>query len=126
MSSRSIEGENPLYLPQAKVYSRACALGTTVVPVWEAGDGPFPVTVRIRRGGATVWEAETSTAAMHRKPADLVDWLLRGLDFPRGVVLLTGTGAVPPREVTLEEGDVVDIEVRGVGTLSNPVVVVGR
>lgn len=125
MSSRSIEGENPLYLPQAKVYSRSCALGPAIVPVWEAGPGPFPVAVRVERGGAVAWAAETSTARLARTPADLVSWLTRGLDFPAGVVLLTGTGVVPDRDFTLREGDVVTIDVAGVGTLRNPVTVVG-
>jgi 2-dehydro-3-deoxy-D-arabinonate dehydratase len=125
MSSRSIEGENPLYLPQAKVYSRACALGPAIVPVWEAGGGPFPVAVRVERDGTQVWAAETSTARLARTPEDLISWLTRALDFPAGVVLLTGTGVVPDRDFTLREGDVVTIEVAGVGTLRNPVTVVG-
>ncbi|BCB91172.1 hypothetical protein Psuf_084850 [Phytohabitans suffuscus] len=84
MSSRSIEGENPLYLPQAKVYARACALGPAIVPVWEAGPGPFPVAVRVERDGAVAWAAETSTARLARTPEDLVSWLTRALDFPAG------------------------------------------
>ncbi|MDQ7906319.1 fumarylacetoacetate hydrolase family protein [Phytohabitans sp. ZYX-F-186] len=125
VSSRSIEGENPLYLPQAKVYTRSCALGPAIVPVWEAGPGPFPVAVRVEREGAVAWSAETSTARLARTPADLVSWLTRALDFPAGVVLLTGTGAVPDRDFTLQAGDVVTIDVAGVGTLRNPVMVVG-
>ncbi|GAA4443110.1 fumarylacetoacetate hydrolase family protein [Phytohabitans houttuyneae] len=125
MSSRSIEGENPLYLPQAKVYTRSCALGPAIVPVWEAGPGPFPVAVRVERAGAEVWAAETSTARLARTPADLISWLTRALDFPAGVVLLTGTGVVPDRDFTLRAGDVVTIDVAGVGTLRNPVTVVG-
>ncbi|MFC0527446.1 fumarylacetoacetate hydrolase family protein [Phytohabitans kaempferiae] len=126
MSSRSIEGENPLYLPQAKVYARSCALGPAIVPAWEAGPGPFPVSVRVERGGATAWAATTSTDRLARTPEDLVSWLTRALDFPAGVVLLTGTGVVPDRSFTLRDGDVVTIDVAGVGTLRNPVVVVGR
>jgi 2-dehydro-3-deoxy-D-arabinonate dehydratase len=126
MSSRSIEGENPLYLPQAKVYSRSCALGPAIVPVWEAGPGPFPVAVRVERGGVEAWAAETSTARLARTPEDLISWLTRALDFPAGVVLLTGTGLVPDRDFTLCGGDVVTIEVPGVGTLRNPVTVVGK
>ncbi|GAA4172561.1 fumarylacetoacetate hydrolase family protein [Phytohabitans flavus] len=125
MSSRSIEGENPLYLPQAKVYARSCALGPAIVPVWEAGPGPFPVAVRVDRDGAEAWAAETSTARLARTPEDLVSWLTRALDFPAGVVLLTGTGVVPERDFTLRAGDVVTIDVAGVGTLRNPVTVVG-
>ncbi|WP_308784373.1 fumarylacetoacetate hydrolase family protein [Phytohabitans houttuyneae] len=118
-------GENPLYLPQAKVYTRSCALGPAIVPVWEAGPGPFPVAVRVERAGAEVWAAETSTARLARTPADLISWLTRALDFPAGVVLLTGTGVVPDRDFTLRAGDVVTIDVAGVGTLRNPVTVVG-
>jgi len=125
MSSRSIEGENPLYLPQAKVYARSCALGPAIVPAWEAGPGPFPVTVRVERDGAEAWAAATSTARLARTHEDLVSWLTRALDFPAGVVLLTGTGVVPDRDFTLRAGDVVTIDVAGVGTLRNPVTVVG-
>ncbi|MGN9909031.1 fumarylacetoacetate hydrolase family protein [Phytohabitans sp. LJ34] len=125
VSSRSIEGENPLYLPQAKVYTRSCALGPAIVPVWEAGPGPFPVSVRVERDGAEAWAAQTSTARLARTHDDLVSWLTRALDFPAGVVLLTGTGVVPDRDFTLRAGDVVTIDVGGVGTLRNPVTVVG-
>ena len=126
MSSRSIEGENPLYLPQAKIYSRACALGPAIVPAWEAGPGPFTVAVRIERDGADAYAAQTSTARLARDFAGLVGWLTRSLDFPAGVVLLTGTGVVPERDFTLRAGDLVEITIDGVGTLRNPVTVVGR
>ncbi|GAA2720109.1 fumarylacetoacetate hydrolase family protein [Cellulomonas aerilata] len=126
MSSRSIEGENPLYLPQAKVYTRSCALGPGIVPAWELGDGPLGVSVRIDRAGETVFEGTTATDQMKRTFPDLMDWLTRALDFPAGVVLLTGTGLVPDSSFTLAEGDVVTVDVAGVGTLTNPVVVVGR
>lgn len=126
MSSRSIEGENPLYLPQAKVYSRSCALGPGIVPAWEVSGEALAITLRIERDGTAVYEESTSTASMKRTFDDLVDWLRRGLDFPAGVVLLTGTGLVPGSDFTLREGDVVTVEVDGVGTLTNPVVVVGR
>jgi 2-dehydro-3-deoxy-D-arabinonate dehydratase len=125
MSSRSIEGENPLYLPQAKVYTRSCALGPGIVPVWEAGPGPFPVAVHVARDGAVAWAAETSTARLARTPEDLISWLTRALEFPAGVVLLTGTGVVPDRDFTLRAGDEVTVEIAGVGTLRNPVTVVG-
>lgn len=126
VSSRTIEGENPLYLPQAKVYSRSCSLGPGVVPVWDAPQGPLGVAVTIERGGATVYEDATTTASMARSFTELAAWLFAGLDFPDGVVLLTGTGLVPPPEVTLLEGDVVTVRVDGVGELTNPVVRVGR
>jgi 2-dehydro-3-deoxy-D-arabinonate dehydratase len=126
MSSRSIEGENPLYLPQAKVYTRSCALGPGIVPAWEVGEGPLSVAVRIERGGDVVFEGSTTTAEMKRNFPELVDWLTRSLDFPAGAVLLTGTGLVPDSSFTLAEGDTVTVDVAGVGTLTNPVVVVGR
>ncbi|MEJ3749142.1 fumarylacetoacetate hydrolase family protein [Actinomycetes bacterium KLBMP 9797] len=125
MSSRSIEGENPLYLPQAKIYSRACALGPAIVPAWRAR-GPFDVSVRVERDGADAYTGTTSTARLARQPAELVDWLTRSLDFPAGVVLLTGTGVVPDRDFTLRAGDLVVIDISGIGTLRNPVTVVGR
>ncbi|NED98562.1 fumarylacetoacetate hydrolase family protein [Phytoactinopolyspora halotolerans] len=125
MSSRSIEGDNPLYLPQAKVYERACALGTEIVPVWEAGDGPFDISLRIERGGEVVFSGKTSTDQMRRQLPELAGWLFRALEHPVGAVLLTGTGIVPERDFTLAEGDVVTIDIAGVGTLTNPVTVVG-
>lgn len=126
LSSRSIEGENALYLPQAKVYTRSCALGPGILPAWEAPEGPFGITVRIDRAGQNVFGGTSSTGEMKRTFPELVDWLTRALDFPAGVVLLTGTGLVPERGFTLQEGDVVDVEVEGIGLLSNPVVLVGR
>jgi 2-dehydro-3-deoxy-D-arabinonate dehydratase len=122
MSSRDIEGENPLYLPQAKIYDGACALGPAVTL---AGDLPPPerVTVRltITRQGAAVFDGSTTLAAMHRSFADLVSWLRRETSFPDGVVLLTGTGVVPPDDFALAPGDEVAIEVAGVGRLVNVV-----
>jgi 2-dehydro-3-deoxy-D-arabinonate dehydratase len=126
MSSRSIEGENPLYLPQAKVYSRSCALGPGIVPAWELPDAPLEVTLRINRDDKLLFEASTTTASMRRTFPELVDWLVRALDFPAGVVLLTGTGLVPGRDLTLAAGDTVVVDVTGVGVLTNEVVVVGR
>ncbi|ACQ78578.1 fumarylacetoacetate (FAA) hydrolase [Beutenbergia cavernae DSM 12333] len=125
MSSRSIEGENPLYLPQAKVYTAACALGPVIVPVWDAGEGPFDISLRIERDGGAAFEGTTSTAQLHRTLPDLASWLFRALDFPYGAVLLTGTGLVPEAGFTLAAGDVVEIAIDGVGRLTNPVAVVG-
>jgi 2-dehydro-3-deoxy-D-arabinonate dehydratase len=125
VSSRAIEGENPLFLPQAKIYTGSCALGPAIVPAWEAG-GPFEIRVRVERDGATAYQAETSTESMARSFEDLVSWLYRALDFPHGAVLLTGTGVVPDRDFTLRGGDVVVIEVPAIGVLRNPVVVVGE
>jgi 2-dehydro-3-deoxy-D-arabinonate dehydratase len=126
MSSRSIEGENPLYLPQAKVYSRSCALGPGIVPVWDVDDGPLTVSVHIERSGESVFSGTTTTDQMKRTFDELMDWLTRALDFPAGVVLLTGTGLVPDASFTLADGDTVTVDVAGVGTLTNPVVTVGR
>ena len=125
MSSRSIEGANPLYLPQAKVYDRSCALGTVIVPAWLV-DGPFDITVDVARAGATVFAGSTSTAALRRSPEELIGWLFAGLEFPTGVVILTGTGIVPGDDFSLIEGDVVTIDIAGVGRLVNPVTVVAR
>ncbi|MGW7535797.1 fumarylacetoacetate hydrolase family protein [Amycolatopsis sp. NPDC054798] len=122
VSSRSIEGENPLYLPQAKTYRASCAAGPWIVP---AGDIPDPyalgIAVTIHRAGELLWAGETSTARLHRRLADLVSWLYRGDVFPRGAVLATGTSAVPGPDVTLEADDEVTIMIEGVGTLRNPV-----
>ncbi|GAB3393068.1 fumarylacetoacetate hydrolase family protein [Humibacter soli] len=124
-SSRSIEGENLLYLPQAKVYTASCALGPEIVPAWLV-DAPFEISMAIARDSVTVFEGTTSTDAMARSLPDLADWLLRGLDFPDGVFLLTGTGVVPGADFTLTPGDEVTIGIDGVGTLTNPVISVGR
>jgi 2-dehydro-3-deoxy-D-arabinonate dehydratase len=122
MSSRDIEGENPLYLPQAKVYNGSCALGP-VVTLSEALPPREQMTIRltIRRGGAVTFEGSTSGAAMARSFEDLVSWLGRDNSFPDGVVLLTGTGVVPPDNFTLAHGDEVAIEVAGIGRLVNVV-----
>jgi 2-dehydro-3-deoxy-D-arabinonate dehydratase len=122
VSARDIEGENPLYLPQAKVYDGACALGPGVTL---AGFLPplEKVTVRltIARGGATAFDGATTLAAMARSFEDLVRWLGRDNSFPDGAILLTGTGIVPPDDFTLASGDEVAIEVTGIGRLVNVV-----
>ena len=122
MSSRDIEGENPLYLPQAKVYNGSCALGP-VVTLAESLPPRDQVTIRltIRRTGAIAFDGATSVAAMARSFEDLVSWLGRDNSFPDGVVLLTGTGLVPPDNFTLAHGDEVSIEVAGIGRLVNVV-----
>lgn len=124
-SSRSIEGENLLYLPQAKVFTASCALGPEIVPAWSVAP-PFGIRLLIERGGAPVYDERTSTDQLARRLEDLADWLFRGLDFPDGVVVLTGTGLVPPAEFTLRDGDEVTVDIEGVGRLTNPVVTVGR
>jgi 2-dehydro-3-deoxy-D-arabinonate dehydratase len=122
MSARDIEGENPLYLPQAKIYDHSCALGPVVVL---AGALPpleqVEIRLTIERGGAAAFAGATTLAAMARRFEDLVAWLGRDNSFPHGVLLLTGTGIVPPDDFTLAAGDVVHIDVTGIGRLSNPV-----
>ncbi|MBA2741505.1 MAG: fumarylacetoacetate hydrolase family protein [Actinobacteria bacterium] len=121
VSSRDIEGANPLYLPQAKVYAGACALGPAVVS--PAPDGPLEIRLRILGENAEeLFSAETSTARMKRSFEELVAYLVRDNPVPARSVLLTGTGLVPPDDFTLEPGHVVEISVPGIGTLSNPVV----
>jgi 2-dehydro-3-deoxy-D-arabinonate dehydratase len=124
MSARDIEGENPLYLPQAKVYKQSCALGPCVTlasalpPRAEVG-----IRLHIERSGATAFEGATSLERMARPLEELVDWLGRENEFRNGVILLTGTGVVPPDDFTLQHGDVVTIAIDGIGELRNPVVV---
>ena len=121
VSSREIEGANPLYLPQAKVYAGACALGPAVLTPLPAE--PFEIRMRILSAdGNEVFAGETSTARMKRTFEDLVSFLLRENPVPPGTVLLTGTGLVPPDPFTLVPGHVVEIEVPGIGILANPVV----
>ncbi|WP_233551014.1 fumarylacetoacetate hydrolase family protein [Amnibacterium setariae] len=124
MSSRSIEGDNPLYLPQAKVYEAACALGPAIVPAWEV-EGPFDIRLEIERDGATAFEGTTSTSTITRTAEDLGAWLFAAMPFPAGAVLLTGTGIVPPESFTLAAGDVVRVTIDRVGVLENPVREVG-
>jgi 2-dehydro-3-deoxy-D-arabinonate dehydratase len=122
VSSRSIEGANPLYLPQAKVYAGACALGPALLEVdnWLE---PFSIHMRILdAGGDELFAGETSTERMKRSFDELVEWLLVDNPVPAGSVLLTGTGLVPGSDFTLEPGHVVEIHVPGIGTLRNPVV----
>ena len=125
VSSRSIEGENLLYLPQAKVYTASCSLGPDIVPAWLV-QPPFGITMTITRYGNTVFEGATSTDAMARTLPDLASWLFRSLDFPDGTIMLTGTGIVPGADFTLMPGDEVTIDIAGVGSLTNPVINVGR
>jgi 2-dehydro-3-deoxy-D-arabinonate dehydratase len=120
MSARDIEGENPLYLPQAKIYDHSCALG----PVITLTDSMPPledviICMTIERGGNTVFEGSTTLGAMNRSCEDLVAWLGRENSFPHGAVLLTGTGIVPPDDFTLAAGDQITIDVTGIGSLTN-------
>jgi len=122
VSSRSIEGDNPLYLPQAKLYRGSCALGPCLVPVGEAPEPEaMEIGLVIERDGAELFADRCSVADMKRSLGELVDWLWRGQDLPVGAVLLTGTSIVPPPELTLRPGDRVTIAITGLGTLTNPV-----
>lgn len=122
MSSRSIEGENPLYLPQAKMYAACAGLGPVISLTDEIADpSNLGVKLTITRGGATAFEGETSTSQMARSFEDLVTYLHRHNTFPAGAFLMTGTGIVPPSGFTLEDGDVVSITIDGIGTLQQPV-----
>ncbi len=111
MSSRDIEGANPLYLPQAKIYDGSCSLGPAIVVSAPGEMNDIAITLSIRRGGEPVFEGRTDTAQMKRGLEELADWLCRELTFPAGVLLLTGAGIVPPDDFTLQVGDVVRIAV---------------
>jgi 2-dehydro-3-deoxy-D-arabinonate dehydratase len=124
VSSRTIEGDNTLYLPQAKTYDRSCALGPAIVPA-STLTPPLAIRMEILRDEMTVYDEHTNTEAMARSFDDLTSHLGRALSFPVGVVLLTGTGIVPDPPFTLLPGDEVRISIDGLGTLSNPVIRVG-
>jgi 2-dehydro-3-deoxy-D-arabinonate dehydratase len=121
MSSRSIEGENPLYLPQAKVYERSAALG----PCLYVPAGPISPATRISmiifRNGNSVYSGEIAISQIKRKLPELAAWLYRDMDFIHGCFLMTGTCLVPGNEFTLAEGDKVEITIDGIGTLANTV-----
>jgi 2-dehydro-3-deoxy-D-arabinonate dehydratase len=123
MSSRDIEGDNPLYLPQAKVYNQCCGLGPCITL---ANDMPpaheIEIHLRVLRDGAVAFEGSTSVAQMARSYDNLIHWLCRDNSFPHGVFLLTGTGIVPDSSFTLRPHDQVEITVTGIGTLSNSIV----
>lgn len=122
VSSRSIEGVNPLYIPQAKIFAGSCALSAGIRPAWEIAD-PYAldIALTIERGGAVGWSGTTSTSQLHRKLDELAAYLYSAHPFPSGAVLCTGTGCVPDMSFTLTEGDVVEISIAGIGTLRNPV-----
>ncbi|GGR71781.1 2-dehydro-3-deoxy-D-arabinonate dehydratase [Nocardioides luteus] len=122
MSSRSIEGENPLYLSQAKVYAGGAALATGIRPAWEVPDATdLAIRLAVRRDGRDVIAAETSTEQLVRPIQQLVDYLFVGNDFPDGAALATGTGIVPDFDFSLRAGDTVEIEIAEVGRLVNRV-----
>jgi 2-dehydro-3-deoxy-D-arabinonate dehydratase len=121
MSSRSIEGENPLYLPQAKIYDGCAALGPAVY----VSDAPFApdarISLAIMRGGVSMFEGTVVVSQITRKFTDLVGYLFRECSFPRGVLLMTGTGIVPPAPFTLQSGDSITITIDHIGRLTNEV-----
>ncbi len=123
VSSRSIEGENPLYLPQAKVFLGGCALGPSIRPSWEVAD-PYALAIglSISRGGQVAWSGTASTSQLHRTYDELVSCLLHSDVHPDGVILSTGTCLVPPLPFSLEHGDIVRIDISDIGTLTTPVV----
>jgi 2-dehydro-3-deoxy-D-arabinonate dehydratase len=125
MSSRDIEGENLLYLPQAKVYDRSCALGPFItVGVTEAEARTWTIHLRVQRGTTVVFQGEASVAHIKRRLDELVTFLFRSQRFPHGAVLLTGTGIVPPDDFTLQAADIVRITITDIGALENRVVLV--
>jgi 2-dehydro-3-deoxy-D-arabinonate dehydratase len=124
VSSRSIEGENPLYLPQAKVYAGSCALSDGIRPAWEvpAADA-LDVELIVERAGQVAWQGSTNTSQLRRPPWVLAEYLFREEQFPDGAIISTGTGIVPGMDFTLREGDQVTVRVDQVGVLVNPVAV---
>jgi len=121
MSSRSIEGENPLYLPQAKLYDGACALGPAIALAWDFDPARCNIELEIVRREKVLFSAASSTSAMRRTIPELLGYLGRHQRFDCGCILLTGTGVVPPSEFSLKPGDQVNIKIEGIGTLSNEV-----
>ena len=121
MSSRDIEGENPLYLPQAKVYDGSCALGPCMLLSSEPLAKTTVIRLAITRGGSTAFTGETTLTELKRDPEELVSYLYRDNSHPTGALLMTGTGIVPPDDFTLQSGDVIEITIDSVGTLRNTV-----
>jgi 2-dehydro-3-deoxy-D-arabinonate dehydratase len=121
MSSRDIEGENPLYLPQAKVYDRSCALGPCLLISDESLPAATEISLQILRAGESAFAGTTALREMKRKPEELVEYLYRSSSFPQGCFLLTGTGIVPPDSFTLRAGDEIRITIPPIGTLANVV-----
>lgn len=125
VTARSIEGENPLYLSQAKIYVGSTSLGPEITPSWLVPrPAQMTITARIIRAAEEVWRAQTSLGALNRSLEDLITYLFRCQYFPHGVILSTGTGIVPPLDVSLQAGDTVEIAVTGLGTLTNIVEII--
>jgi 2-dehydro-3-deoxy-D-arabinonate dehydratase len=123
MSARDIEGENPLYLPQAKMYNQCAGLGPCVLLAEKPLDADaIDIQLEIRRSRKSVFSGSTKLSQMKRTPDELAAWLFKENDFPNGAFLMTGTGVVPDDNFTLEDGDEVAISITGIGTLTNPIV----
>lgn len=121
MSSRSIEGENPLYLPQAKIYDGSCALGPCLYLTEEPLPSSTEISIRVARRGAVAFEGKTTLSEMKRRPSELAGFLFRDNSFPSGCYLLTGTGIVPQSDFTLAPGDEIAITIEPIGKLINRV-----
>jgi 2-dehydro-3-deoxy-D-arabinonate dehydratase len=121
MSSRDIEAENPLYLPQAKVYDRSAALGPCLLVTDVPPEPATEIRIQIWRGGAVVFSGSTTLSRMKRSLPELASYLFRSNSFPVGCYLMTGTGIVPPDEFTLQVDDAVEISIEPIGTLVNTV-----
>jgi 2-dehydro-3-deoxy-D-arabinonate dehydratase len=121
MSSRDIEGENPLYLPQAKVYDGSCAIGPALLLSPEPLPSSTGIQIEIARGSKTAFSGTTTLTELKREPKLLAEYLFRENSFPNGAFLMTGTGIVPGDDFTLAVGDIVKISIDGIGTLENPV-----
>ncbi len=121
MSSRDIEGENPLYLPQAKVYDGSCAVGPCILLSADPLPKSTTIRVEIKRAGQTAFTGETTLAELKRELTVLAKYLYRDNTFPHGALLMTGTGIVPGDDFTLDHGDLIEITIAGIGTLSNTV-----
>jgi len=122
MSARDIEGENPLYLPQAKIYDASCSLGPVLVTPSSIGNlEELTIKLLVKRNGSTAYEGETKTGLMKRKIPELLEFLTRDNQIPAGSACMTGTGIVPPDEFALTQGDLVEISIDNVGVLRNPV-----
>jgi 2-dehydro-3-deoxy-D-arabinonate dehydratase len=121
MSSRSIEGENPLYLPQAKMYERSAALGPCVLVINEPIPLSTSIAITIHRNGNKMFDDATTLANLKRSLPELAGWLYKEMDFNHGAFLMTGTCVVPPNDFTLQAGDVVNISISGIGTMTNTI-----
>jgi len=121
MSSRDIEGENPLYLPQAKVYNGSCAVGPCILLSSDHLPPTAAIAIEISRQDRIVFKESTTLAELKRDPVELVEYLYREISFPHGAFLMTGTGIVPPDDFSLDHGDIIKISIDQIGTLGNTV-----